>query len=379
MLWALSAVLAASVATPFTTSAAQEPRLPEFRADVRVIRLDVSVVDKAGRPVPNLSPEDFTVLEDGQRMELTYFEAVSAQAGVSTGPDSAVSLAPAPPRRVLLLVDTGRMSIGDLIRARKSTASYLRRTVGDGDWVRLVNLSTGRVWDGRIPDDRERLESAALSLDYRRNFWADLGGDDIGGGNLNFPIQERIEIEPMAGFGSAAETSGQFLSQFAQSTGLLGLLESVLIQLEGVEGRKALVLISPGFPYLFGLDQELRRVATLAREAATAVYFLDSVGLEAVIPVPGRQLVSAFAEAWARSGGAQDLAEATGGFTYRFSNSILPGLERVSAEMQTYYVVGYTPVKPEDGRFRKVKVKVRVRGASARTKKGYLAGVTPRR
>jgi VWFA-related protein len=249
MLWPLFAVLAASAATPsIPPAAAQEPRLPEFRADVRVIRLDVSVVDKAGRPVPNLSPEDFTVWEDGQRMELTYFEAVSAQAGVATGLDSAVSLAPAPPRRVLLLVDTGRMSIGDLIRARKSTASYLRRTVGDGDWVRLVNLSTGRVWDGRIPDDRERLESAALALDYRRNFWADLGGDDIGGGDLNFPIQQRIEMEPMAGFGSESETSGQFLSQFAQGTGLLGLLESVLIQLEGVEGRKALGIPLPPRP-----------------------------------------------------------------------------------------------------------------------------------
>jgi VWFA-related protein len=152
----------------------------------------------------------------------------------------------------------------------------------------------------------------------------------------------------------------------------------VLVQLAAVEGRKALVLISPGFSQLFGLDRQLEEVATLAREAATAIYFLDSVGLEAHMPEPGRPMVSLFAEAWRRSGGAQDLAEATGGFTFRFSNSILPGLERVSAEMRTYYVVGYVPTRPEDGRFRSVTVKVGIRGAGVRTKKGYLAGVRPR-
>jgi VWFA-related protein len=369
MLLALSAALAASVAVP------QEQAIPEFRADVRVIRLDVSVVDKKGRPLAGLAPTDFTVLEDGRPVEITYFEAVDGRPDAVAGVLDPV-LVP-PPRRILLLVDTGRMGIGDLFRARKQTAAYLRQTAGDGDWVRLLNLSTGRVWDGRMPQDRERMEAAALGLERRGSFWADLERDD--GGWLDRPIQDRIEIDAGPGIASTGETSGQFLSQFAQSAGLLGLLESVLVQLAAVEGRKALVLISPGFPQLFGLDRQLQQVATLARQAATAVYFLDSVGLEAHIPEPGKPMVSLFAEAWRRSGGAQDLAEATGGFTFRFSNSILPGLQRVAAEMQTYYVVGYVPTRPEDGRFRSVKVKVGIHGARARTKKGYLAGARPRR
>jgi VWFA-related protein len=367
-----AAALAASV------GAAQAPRPPEFPSDVRVIRLDVSVVDGKGRPLGGLSPEDFRVHEDGRPVEITYFEAVDGRGGMATSADSAVALTAAPPRRILLLVDTGRMAMGDLIRARKSTARYLREQAGDGDRVRLVNLSTGWAWDGRIPEDRERLEAAALALEGRLSFWAGLGETDWPGG-FGPPIEDRVETDADSGFGSEAQTSGRFLSQFAQSAGLLGVLESLLVQLEGVEGRKALVLISPGFPQLHGLDRELQKVATLARQSATAVYFLDSVGLEAVVPVPGRHLPGAFETAWRRSGGAQDLAEATGGFTYRFSNALEPGLERVSAEMQTYYVVGYTPPRPEDGRFREVKVKVRARGASVRTKRGYLAGVKPRR
>jgi len=370
MLLALSAAaLAASLVTP------REQNLPEFRADVRVIRLDVSVVDRSGRPIAGLSPELFTVLEDARPVEITYFEAVDARAGPAT--ESTVSVA-LPPRRVLLLVDTARMTMSQLIRARQSTARYLREGAGQGDWVRLVNLSTGFAWDGRIPEDRQRLEAAALALERRGSFWADLAGDEHVGW-LDRPIQDRVEIDAGPGIASEGQTSGQFLSAFAQSAGLLGVLESVLVQLAGVEGRKALVLISPGFPQLLGLDRHLQRVATLARQAATAVYYVDSMGLDGLVPEPGRALAPAFEGAWRRSGGAQDLAEATGGFTFRFYNSLVPALERVSAEMQTYYVVGYVPTRPEDGRFRSVKVKVGVRGASARTKKGYLAGVRPRR
>jgi len=104
------------------------------------------------------------------------------------------------------------------------------------------------------------------------------------------------------------------------------------------------------------------------------VYFVDAAGLDDLLPEPGGKMVAAFEAAWGRSGGAMDLAAATGGFTSRFSNSLLPALARVGSEMRSYYVVGYVPEKPDDGRFRSVKVKVNLAGAEARTKKGYLAG-----
>ena len=148
----LLAVAAAVLAGSPSNDQAQPQPLPEFRADVRVIRLDVSVVDRRGRPLSGLTPEQFTVFEDGRPVEITYFEAVDARSGVTTGEDSAVVVGEPPPRRVLLLVDAGRMDIGSLMRARQATARYLRDAAGEGDWVRLVNLSTGRVWDGRIPD-----------------------------------------------------------------------------------------------------------------------------------------------------------------------------------------------------------------------------------
>jgi VWFA-related protein len=49
---------------------------PVFRVNVPLVSLDVSVLDPAGRPITNLSAEDFTVYEDGQQRELKNFAPI---------------------------------------------------------------------------------------------------------------------------------------------------------------------------------------------------------------------------------------------------------------------------------------------------------------
>jgi len=369
----LGSFLAGSLSlSPNLTGVPQEPPPLEFGSGVRMIRLDVSVVGKRGVPVAGLRPEDFEVYEDGRPVPLSLFEAFDAEGGetrLPQAPGAGVAEVSAPPRRVILVMDTGLMPIGQLIRARESAERFLRLHTSEGDWVRVINRATGQAWGGIIPDDRNYLVSAVRGISWRRQ---GLWGSQADG--VTDPIVDQVDFGFDGPGPSQTTTSEVFLSQFSQASGLLGMLEAILVQLGGVEGRKALVLISPGFPTLRNLDERLKRVSTLAREAATPVYFVDSTGLDGLIPEPGERMRPAFEMAWARSGGAQDLAEATGGFTSRFSNSLTRALSRVAAEMRTYYVLGYQPTRPDDGRFRKIKVKVRVDGVKARTKKGYLAG-----
>jgi VWFA-related protein len=359
---ALALTLAASIGL------AQQPQRtpPEFPADVRLIRLDVSVVDKAGRPVPGLLPEHFEVKEDGRAVPVSYFEAFveGEAAGMEVMAAEPLEGAAAA-RRILLLVDSGGMSPGQVIRARQAVTAYVTQA-RDGEWVRLANLGTGEVWDGAVPEERTRLLAAARGLQRRASHWSVRASDS------EARIVDRTDRGVDRDQPSETETSGRALSVFAQGVGLLGTLEALITELEGVPGRKALVLISPGFPQIRGLDRRLERVATLARGAATTIYYVDAAGQDGLVPEPGRRLQPAFEMAWTRSGGTQDLAEATGGFTSRFDNSLLPALRRASAEMRTYYVLGYAPPLA-DGGFRKVSVKVNVRGLQARTKKGYLA------
>ncbi len=356
-------VLAASVASSF-----QERPPLEFGADVRMIRLDVSVVDGKGLPITGLGARDFQIFENGKPVEVALFEAIQdgAAQGATPTDDGGLVVEPRPrvDRRILLLVDTASMSRGQLQRSREGASRFVREAARDGDWVRLVNLSTGEAWDGTLPHDRAALAAVARGLLPGGSPWA--------GPKLTDAITQTSEGR--AGRATEAATSGQFLSVFAQTAGLLGTLEALLLEVDGVEGRKAVVLVSPGFPQVLDLDARLQKVASLARLAATTVYFVDAAGLDDLLPEPGGKMVAAFEAAWGRSGGAMDLAAATGGFTSRFSNSLLPALARVGSEMRSYYVVGYVPEKPDDGRFRSVKVKVNLAGAEARTKKGYLAG-----
>ena len=365
-------MLAAFLAASVVTARPQERPPLEFGADVRMIRLDVSVVDGKGRPIVGLGAGDFRIFEDGRPVEVALFEAIEDGAPPAAPPtdDGGLVVVPRPrlDRRILLLVDTASMSRGQLQRARDGASRFLRESARDGDWVRLVNLSTGEAWDGTVPHDRAALAMVARGLRASGSPWA--------GTNLSEAIAQTSDGR--AGRATESTTSSQFLSVFAQSAGLLGTLEALLLELDGVTGRKAVVLVSPGFPQVVDLDARLQKVASLARLAATTVYFIDAAGLDDLLPEPGGKMLPAFEVAWNRSGGAMDLATATGGFTSRFSNTLLPALDRVSNEMWSYYVVGYVPPKPDDGRFRSVKVKVSAAGATARTKKGYLAG-RPRR
>jgi VWFA-related protein len=357
-MWPL--VLAAAI----TLAGQQTPGPLEFPADVRVIRLDVSVVDDTGQAVSGLGLEDFEVLEQGRPVEVTYFEAVSPQGTRGMAPGNVVTgtLNP-PPRRVVILVDTTLMTPAQLRRAQHSVADFVQG--GDAsDWVQLVDLGTGRGIGGWLEDDRERLTAAAGALRRRGSFWGGPAGDLL--------IQEQVDL--LSGNYSESWTGGRSLSVFARSAGLLGGLEALLVELSALEGRKAVVLVSLGFPQTRDLDRHLERVASLAREAAAAIYYVDVGALDGLLPGPRQRLRPVWETLWARSGGAQDLAEATGGFTYRLNNNLAPALDQVADEMGTYYVLGYAPLRPNDGRFRRVKVRVNQEGLQARTKKGYIAG-----
>jgi VWFA-related protein len=54
---------------------AQNPAV-QIRVDVPLVSVDVSVLDPAGRPLTNLTQEDFQVFEDGQERELKSFSPI---------------------------------------------------------------------------------------------------------------------------------------------------------------------------------------------------------------------------------------------------------------------------------------------------------------
>ena len=47
---------------------------PTFRANSRLVQVDVIVLDGSGRPIRGLTDRDFTILEDGKPQQLRSFD-----------------------------------------------------------------------------------------------------------------------------------------------------------------------------------------------------------------------------------------------------------------------------------------------------------------
>jgi VWFA-related protein len=381
MMWATILAMAVQTGAP----AAPLPRTTEpltFASDIRMIRLDVSVVDGHGRPVRGLGVENFSVLENGKPVELSFFEAMEdgALATSVRGEDSpGMSLAvraetPSPGglgQRIVIVTDPGPLTPMQLARVRQATSDFILHQAKDRDIVRLVNLATRQVWEGLIPNDRMRLASVGRVISRQANPLFKAGGD---GDTIAEQIDLDMEEDVREAY-SQSTRSERFLTQFARTGELLGLFDEILVQLAGVPGRKSLILVSGGFPQFRQLDERLERTAHLAREAQAAIHFVDAFGLDGLLPEgAGQKMRPIFEMAWERSGGSQDLAEATGGFVSRFANVLTSALTRAAEEARSYYIVGYVPRGKDDGRFRSLKVRVNRDDVTVRTKKGYIAG-----
>ena len=83
---ALFVIAAASIALGLTKLGAQTPT---FRTGIDLATFAVTVVDRKGEYLTNLSLEDFEILEDGQKQAIKYF---ARGTDVENGPEMHVGL-----------------------------------------------------------------------------------------------------------------------------------------------------------------------------------------------------------------------------------------------------------------------------------------------
>ena len=72
------------------------------------------------------------------------------------------------------------------------------------------------------------------------------------------------------------------------------------------------------------------------------------------------------------------LAEGTGGFVIVNTNDFKKGLDKIAADMDDYYILGYVPLNAaHDGSYHKIKVKVDRHGVEIRARNGYFDVKSP--
>jgi Ca-activated chloride channel homolog len=116
-------------------SAQQPPQHPTFKAGVDLVNFGVMVVDKQGKPITGLKPEDFEIVENGKKQTVTYFIAGTPE--------------DAPPLHLGLLLDTSGSMADDLKDARSAAIKFVNALDRATDFT-LVDFDT-QVRVARFP------------------------------------------------------------------------------------------------------------------------------------------------------------------------------------------------------------------------------------
>ena len=135
--------------------------------------------------------------------------------------------------------------------------------------------------------------------------------------------------------------------------------------------RKGVLLISQGFPAtpyeimrnprIGAAYESIQEFLLTAQRSNVAVYTADPCGLDAD---PGCTRDS--------RQNLRTIAEVTGGFALTNTNAPEAGVDRMLAEIGSYYLIGYnSPARPNDGRYHRITVRTRVPDVELRAREGY--------
>lgn len=293
---ALPLALTAVLATGVLTAAVQPPQAPIFRAAVRTVPVYATVVDQQGRLVPDLTEEDFAILDNGKPAPITLFSNESQ------------------PFTAVVMLDTSASMTLHLDLLKRAAEQFL---------IRL------------LPVDRAQVGAFNDKLQLSGTFTNDR--DDLIGalGDL----------------------------QFGNPTRLNDAIAFSLDALEGVEGRRVVLVFSDGEDSASKL--RFGSVQDRARNEEVMVY---AIGLE-VDYFNGARRVRSRPDRNLRR-----IADETGGgyFELKQSDELAPTFTRVAQELRSQYLLGFAP-ENLDGRVHKLEVRVTKPGMTVRARRSYLA------
>lgn len=426
--------LAAALATSLPAGVAAVGQQPATAVVADIVRLDVVVSDASGKPVAGLTVGDFQVFEDGAPQTITDFVEVRRGQADSSGSEPATTRpgapSPAPAseafRHVVIVVDDLHMALETVEPAKAALLRFVDEQVAPDDRLAVVLTSSPasqqltseraalrqairriRSHDaGRAAGLGSRMTPAQAELILRGDQSAlrlaarllmDEPASTLSAGSPRATVEARDGATP-ASLDAGEKAAAREAEREARATLAVGLrptqlslttLHAVLRGLAALPGRKLCLLVSDGF--LVGKNTSLEQtrllnmVVNAATRAGAAVYALDTRGLApgsadasvvGPIPDPGlRERVARLAREESRATLLR-LAEDTGGLLLTDEGA---ALARMLADDLSYYLVGYTPSKPErDGRYRKLEVRLPRRPElKARTRRGYLADGEP--
>lgn len=374
-------------------AAAQQPQTPVFRARVEVLTVQASVLDRAGKPIIDLAPADFTVTLDGKPRkvrDVRFFGDGDAEA-VVTQPESSF---PGPVmnnhedgRIVVFVVDRDSIAPGNervVLEAASRVVDGLR--VGDasgvlslpGEHVQLTRspLLT-RMALSRMTGARPRIQQ---SRDYNIT-WDEAVAYER---HDTLTISRVIEREcpdvrqpdettrnpcppELESYAREFLLTGRYRAQ-----SILLNLSALARQLSVMRGPKQVIFLSGGFPFGQDLLPQYNEFAVQAAQAEIAFYAVHLDGAGADVTIAKQTQASAFGGR-DFAGGMATVATMTGGAFFSAGGSANGLFDRVRAEMNNFYEIA-VEMEGNDATAKSLEIEVKVArpGVSIRNRRRVL-------
>ncbi len=380
----------------------------------------VVVRDRNGRPVRNLTKDDFHLSDNGKPQVITQFSIEKTAAAGGSNPDKAVFAIPgvqaqAPKvadRFMAFYFDDLVMNFDEIVRTRAAASKYLQTSLQKTDRVALYT-SSGQVTQD-FTFNREEIEEALQRLrpvnifgqvgnpcpglsDYEAFQVAEIENKDAIALATQKVINCKCGGDPRfcidaTEWAKAAARSRWSQAEMQQSYSLRGL-DDLVQRLSVLPGQRGVVFVSRGF--LTGLTKHLTSmVIDRAVRAGVFVNSLDARGLYTLIPggdasqggpgfsgTFGAILVQfEMAAAHADSGVLEEIADGTGGVLFENSNDFNAGFRSAGSLTEFSYILVFSPsdLKP-DGKYHKLQVdlvgEAGKKHLTVQARRGYFATI----
>jgi VWFA-related protein len=293
-----------------------------LKVSVNVVGLFFNVKDKHGALLPNLTKDDFTVLEDGKPQTIKYFAAESNL-----------------PLTLGILIDSSGSQLRVLDMEKEVGGAFLRQILTDKDEAYVIDFNVDASLVQDYTRDVRRLQAAMNKVRINT------GATGMGGGP--------VPTAPGAAAGTVLYDA-VYLSAHDM------LAKEV--------GRKAMILLTDGEDE--GSRLKIKDAIEAAQKADAIVY---------VLLCADRGFYGSFQMGYSGEGEMRKLTEATGGRVINVGNKfdkLREAFDQIAAELRSQYNLGYTPTNPvQDGGYRKLEIKSK-ENYKIQCRAGYYA--TPR-
>jgi VWFA-related protein len=422
------ALLSAAHGAPCSPAQAQQvlTKPLEYEVGVALKLIHVYVTDKKGKPVQDLSKDEFELFDNGKPVTVTEFEKhalgpqpVEAPAGEEPRPAPDPLDAKRASRKFILFFDLAFNDAWGIAKAKEAAARFIETQAQPDDEIGAVSYSTfgGIKVHEFLTKDHAKVREVLDKIDqggitgradeieamYWRYISGYISGPEGPGSKPPIYIAEAL---------ADREQLKSLTHAFAE--GLITLAKALRI----LPGQKHIILFSRGVPstLLYGNQAGNRdyNMETHPNQARLAQFEVGDTKLKALSETMFKEFASSGCTFYAfgthASAKGTDLygldsrgghptstgalygestnifrdekvtggnflrrfADTTGGRYFTNINAFEKNLDQVQTLTGAYYVLGYSISELWDGRFHDIKIKVKRKGCEVRAQAGYF-------